>query len=54
MKYVKAAWDDEFQGFFTDATAYLAALPELEEALRPAPAPSPATAITTAGTRHGA
>lgn len=35
MKYVKAAWDDEFHGFFTDATAYLAALPELEEALPP-------------------
>ncbi|MFF1476601.1 hypothetical protein ACFVYD_03255 [Streptomyces sp. NPDC058301] len=30
MKYVKAAWDDELQGFHTDATAYLAALPELE------------------------
>ncbi|MEU4349483.1 hypothetical protein [Streptomyces sp. NPDC023838] len=33
MKYVKAAWDDELQGFYTDATAYLEALPELAEAL---------------------
>ncbi|GAA0615861.1 hypothetical protein [Streptomyces crystallinus] len=35
MKYVEAAWDDDHQGFFTDATAYLAALPELEGALPP-------------------
>ncbi|MFD9564582.1 hypothetical protein [Streptomyces sp. NPDC059994] len=35
MKYVKAAWDGDLQGFFTDATAYLAALPELEGALPP-------------------
>ncbi|MEU1074724.1 MULTISPECIES: hypothetical protein [unclassified Streptomyces] len=35
MKYIKTAWDDELQGFFTDARAYLAALPEFAEALPP-------------------
>ncbi|MGW1867503.1 hypothetical protein ACWCPS_18270 [Streptomyces mauvecolor] len=35
MKFVKADWDPELNGFFLDSTAYLAELPRIQEELPP-------------------